>query len=324
MSDAQTWVGTRQDTDKLVLNAIVNSLPQEATHLRNILADARVTGLLAMRREASDTAAGAQRRFKQLSAAAVAGAAFATLASGLLLYGEGSNAAASAATPPVEGLLRWVKEYRIVIVLVQVAGLFVSAVASGMLGFQDLVARWAENRRRAELNRREVFNEVLRLAQEIQPPIPAPDSSNAVRQALEFFRRYQLELQIGFYGTAKTRHENSASALAWATAVLAGVAAITGALGGLGGTALIVSAFLGIAVPILLSAAQSWRAVSRDTDKATAYEKARAELQKIQLDLTEVRKKADLADADTVRAYIDKIHLVMANENEAWVPAPRS
>ena len=341
MSDPQTWIGESTPNDNLDLEKITTALPAEAAALRTILRDGKITGLLRIRREASSIAARAQKTFKRLSAAAVLGAAIATLSSGLLLYGAGSDAAGqariaapatvaapapqpqSAAPAQIEQeLVRWVTKHRAGIIVIQIAGLFISTVAAGVLGSLRLVDRWAENRNKAELLRREVFNEVLKLAQEMVPAVlEAPDPRNPVSEALEFFRRYQLELQIGYYGKGGARAEQLAGVLTWLTAILAGVAAISGVIGALGGTALIISAFLGIAVPILLSAAQSWRATSRDSDKAAGYAKARAALQAILLDLGSVRKKADLADAAAVRAYIDSVRLVMTTENEAWVPA---
>jgi len=284
MTDAQTWIGESTKDDKLDLDEITKALPADAAALHAILKDAKISGLLKIRREASSIASKAQKSFKRLSIAAVFGTAIATLSSGLLLYGAGSDAAGQAptttqATAPgstqqpagpapqpqlgapnqiEQGLVRWVKKNRNSIIVVQIAGLFISAVAAGVLGSKGLVERWAENRQKAKLLRREVFNEVLKLAHEMAPaPLTARDPCNPVSQALEFFRRYQHELQIGYYGKGWTRHEQMAGMLTWLTAILAGVAAVSGVVGALGGTALILSAFLGIAVPILLSAAQS-------------------------------------------------------------------
>lgn len=144
-----------------------------------------------------------------------------------------------------------------------------------------------------------------------------------MRQAFEFFRRYQLDLQIGFFNRSQERHGSTGTALAWATALLAGFAAAAGALGGRGGTALVVSAFLGIGVPILLSAAQSWQAANRDREKAAAYEKAAAALETIKLDLDAVRAGADRGEVAAVRDFVSRVHLVLTSENEAWVPAAR-
>ena len=140
---------------------------------------------------------------------------------------------------------------------------------------------------------------------------------NPVSQALEFFRRNQHELQINFYAGGFARHEDGRR-LTWFTAILAGLAAVTGMIGAFGGSALILSAFLGIAVPIPLSAAQSWRATSRDSDKAEAYRKAKDALDDILLNkLDAVRAKAAFGDASEVRTYVDSVHVVMTTESSA-------
>jgi hypothetical protein len=221
-------------------------------------------------------------------------------------------------------LVKQINENRTAIIVIQVLGLFISAIATGVLGSLKLVDVWAENRNKAEQLRRDVFNEVLKQAQEISPaPLPAAEPGNAISQAMEFFRRYQHELQITYYGKGWNRHSQAAIKLTWITAGLSAVAAVSGMLGGLGGPALIFSAFLGIAVPILLSAAQSWRAMGRDGDKAAAYKEAKDALDQLSLDVNDVRKKAALADAAAVRAYFDSVHLVMTTENNAWAPAPK-
>ena len=200
MSDPQTWIGESTPNDNLDLEKITTALPAEAAALRTILRDGKITGLLRIRREASSIAARAQKTFKRLSAAAVLGAAIATLSSGLLLYGAGSDAAGqariaapatvaapapqpqSAAPAQIEQeLVRWVTKHRAGIIVIQIAGLFISTVAAGVLGSLRLVDRWAENRNKAELLRREVFNEVLKLAQEMVPAVlEAPDPRNPV------------------------------------------------------------------------------------------------------------------------------------------------
>jgi hypothetical protein len=340
------WIGKSDPNDVLDLATIRIKLHADAKELHDILEDGKVPGLLRIRSEASALSKRAQRSFKRLSIAAVAATAIATLTSGLLLYGAGSDVAmvapkalqegapasspptapAAAASIPIEqALVSWVKDHRTDIIILQIVSLFVSAVAAGVLASQGLIARWAENRNKAELLRRAVFNDVLTQAQEkLKGPIAVPDPGNPVCQALEFFRRYQHELQITFYARGWVRHDKAVGVFTWLTAVLAGLAAITGVVGALGGSALVLSAFLGIAVPILLSAAQSWRAMSRDSDKAAAYAKAKAALEEILLDIGAVRKKAELGDAAAVSAYVDSVHLIMTTENDAWKPAVKA
>ena len=321
MGDAGTWVGPGEASDKLDLAKIEPAIAPEAADLHAALQTAKIAGLFKMRSEASRIAAGAQSWFKRLSAAAVISTAVATLTSGLLLYGAGSEA--SAATV-VEGLVRWVKDNNPYILWIQIVTLFVSALVASVLASQNYAERWQEQRNRAELLRRQIFDEVLTLAKAKVPNLlGAADPGNPIAQALEFFRRYEHELQITFYRTASTRHARVATRLSWLTAVLAGLAAITGALSGFGGSALVASAFLGISVPILLSAAQSWRASSRDSDKLTAYEKAKQALESNLLDIDSVRARAAMGDAAAVGAYVNSVHLIMT-ETDAWRTASTS
>jgi hypothetical protein len=349
MANAQTWIGAGAEGDSLDLTKISVAVSAEAAALHQILNSSKVSGMVRIRREASTAAANAQKNFKRLSLVAIFGAAIATLSSGLLLYGAGSDASAptpavtqaapapapatqptaapagAAASDTVEqGLVRWVKQHRTSIMVIQVIFLLAASVAAAFLSGQKLVERWAENRNKAEAMRLEIFNEILNQAHEMVPAqLAAPDLGNPISQTLEFFRRYQHELQIRYYGKGIARHGGSAATLTWLTAILAGLAAVTGVIGGFGGSAVILSAFLGIAVPILLSAAQSWRATSRDSDKADAYGKAKADLDRILLDLDAVRAKAALGDAAEVRTYIDSVHVVMTTENGGWIPASK-
>jgi Protein of unknown function (DUF4231) len=341
MGDAQTWIGASAADDSLDLAKISASVSSEAVALHKILNSSKVTGLMRIRRGASAAAAEAQKTFKRLSLAAIFGAAIAALASGLLLYGAGSDTAAPAAAvaqavpPPAAapaaggstavGLVRWANDHRTAIMLIQIVGLLASTVAASVLAGLKLVEQWSDNRNKSETLRREVFNEVLNQANRLVPaPLAAEDAGNPVAQALEFFRRYQHELQITYYAKGVARHEAWAGRLTWLTAALAGLAAVTGIVAALGGSGIIVSAFLGIAVPILLSAAQSWRATSRDSDKVDAYMKAHEALDAIFLNVDDVRAQAALGDVPAVRAYIDSVHIVMTTEGGAWAPAGKS
>jgi hypothetical protein len=326
MSSAAEWIGKCDERDRLDVEAIAKVISPDATALLQMLNSARVTGMMRIRREASTLAAKAQQDFRRVSIAAIVGTAIATMASGFLLYGAGSDAVASAsgapATEVAQGLVGLVKQNRPTILVCQILALLASTVAASALGALRLAESWAGNRTKAEALRREVFNEVLTQASGIPANgATAPDPAcNPLSQGLEFFRRYQLELQIGYYAKAATSHEGWARTLTWLTALLAGLAAVTGAVAAFGGLALTISAFLGIAVPILLSAAQSWRAVSRDTDKADAYKKAKDALDTTLLDIDAVRKAAAAGDAVAVRSFVDKVHLILTTETDAWRP----
>jgi hypothetical protein len=349
MTDARAWIGESDRKDKLDLEQITKSVKPEASSLQDILQNSRVTVLFEIRGGASNAAASAQKWFKGLTGVAVIGGAVAALASGLLLYGAGSNAvtpapasaqaaapatasqppgagsaAATAPTPIAQELVTRVNEYRMVIIVFQILGLALSAGAGVMLSQLKYADVWAENRIKSERLRRDIFNEVLNLAQKLAPAPPAaPDRGNAISQAMELFRRYQHELQITYYDKGSSRHTDAIKILTLGTAGLTAVAAVSGIVGSLGGWALLLGAFLGIAVPILLGALQSWRAASGDSDKAAAYTKARDALLTLKGGLDPIRDQAAVGDVAAVRAYFDEVHLIMTRENDAWAPAKK-
>jgi len=321
MTDARIWIGPAGAGDRLDLATVLAAIQPDANTLRDSLQTDRIKGLFRMRSEASQLAAEAQTRFKRLSTVAVVGTAVATLTSGLLLYGAGSEAGNAA---PVEGLVHWVTKNKHAVLALQIAALFFSGAVASLLASQNYSERWQEQRNRAELLRRQIFDDILAMAKaQVPSPLASADPGNAIAQAFEFFRRYQHEVQIAFYAKASTRHGRATLWLAWLTALLAGFAAVTGALGGFGGAALVVSAFLGISVPIVMSAAQSWRVANRDSDKLVAYQKAKEALDTNLLDIDTVRARAALGDADAVEAYVTSVHQIIATENEVWRPAQR-
>jgi hypothetical protein len=266
-----------------------------------------------------------------LTVIVVVATAIATLSSGLVLYGAGSEAsqqpaasqpAAETPAPVQPALVHWVARYGRALSLVQVLALFAASAAAAALASLKPAERWAANRTKAEVGRREIFDEVLAQAKaKVATAANAAPGCGPLSQAFEFFRRYQLELQHRYYAKNADRHDTATRRLTWLTSGLAGLAGVTGAIAGLGGSALIVSAFLGIAVPILLSAAQSWRVMSRDTDKAGAYAKARDDLAPFLRTLGATRAAAASGDATTVQKLVDEVHLVMATESDSWLPA---
>lgn len=347
MTDARTWIGDASAADGLGLELDkLKSHSTDAAAVTEILNSDKIARLFDMRREVAAAAKAAQASFRRWSIIAILGTTLATFASGLLLYDAGSAAPATQtlpqpatadapsapapSVPPVAAaqvprLVLLVHNNHTFLILIQIIGLFLAAVASSFLTAQNFSERWSDNRRKAELLRREIFLEVVKQAVAMVPsPLNPPDFGNPLSQAMELFRRWQHDLQIRFYAKGVDRHGRTAMTLTLVTAVLAGVAAISGVIGAFGEGALVVSAFLGIAVPILLSAAQSWRLAGGDTEKAAAYKTAKEQLDRIALEkLADVRKKAAAGDTAAVLAYVDDVHLVMTTENDAWSPVAK-
>ena len=328
---AKDLIGPAKQDDQLRLDLIKSGIDPNATEIRQVLDDTQISGRFAMRAEASADAGKAQSSFARLSLLAIVGTAAATLASGMLLYGAGAGAEDAAAAiadaaaavgaeelPFTETLARLFNEQRLFIIGVQVIGAFVAAFATYRLSGEDLAKKWSDNRRRAEDLRQQIFTEIFN---KVADKPGTPGDTSALSQAFELFRRFQLELQLNYYKTSARRTGRSSSRLGLIAAALAGLTAITGIIAGIGGAALVVAAFLGIAVPVALSAAQSWRVINLFGDKAKAYGKALEELQTLSLEVSAIRELAAGGEEAKVREFVDKVHTVMANENTNWVAA---
>jgi hypothetical protein len=315
MDDAQEWIGKSQpESDGLDLERILRDVQPAAVALREVLKDAEIEQVAERRARSSRRAAAAQRTFQWLGTSIVWGSAVAALASGLLLYGSGTGQATSTAADPA--IMVWAHQNLGAITIAQVIGLFTAAVASAVLAAKDYGQLWTDDRRRAEADRIRLFDVVF--AKTIAKD-PGTGAGGALRQALEFFRRYQLDLQIGYYRRRAGQHELRNTAIVWATASLAGVAGISGTLATLGKTPAAIAAFLGIAVPILLSAARSWRTLSRASEKAASYQTAGDALAEIKSGLDNARRDADRGDASGVESFVARVHQIIRVENGAWV-----
>lgn len=305
MTKIEDWIGTSETDDSLDLTRIRASLSPKAGELLALLARSDIEPLFEERAAASREAAAAQKRFRRLSAVAVLAGAGAALSSGALLACTSGDGAALPATCAV-GVSQ-------AVLSIQVLSLFAATAATAVLAGGSLAERWSTARRGAEALRREIFTVLVDRARTAPP--------STLRQVLEFFRRYQLELQIRYYTTSKTRHAIRAGRILWATAIIAGLSAVAGTLGGLEGPWRTASAFLGLLVPVLLAAANSWQTTHLDQEKSEAYGTARSKLAALQRQLDTVRAAADAGDAAAVADYVRQVHLAMESEGESWKAA---
>lgn len=323
------------DNDTLRTEYIKEAVDPGLTELRNILDHTRIQGHFKMRSDASGAAARAQSRFWWISLFSIIFVAITTLASALLLYsagaaGEIGEAAADAAEkigsdaiPASRAFAEYLDRNQHIILSLQIAGAALTAFATTILSLRDYAGKWNDNRRRAEDLRRQIFVEIFNQAATGSNAVE-PNCNSLLSQVFELFRRFQLELQLNFYKNRSDQVERSSSWLSWFTAALAGLTALSSSINALGGDWLTIAAAMGIALPVLLSAAQSWRAVNLFGDKAKSYSKAYRQLQTLYLEVSSIREAAAKGEEATVRGFIDRVQEVMENENTNWVAAPES
>ena len=155
------------------------------------------------------------------------------------------------------------------------AGVCLNRIRSG-----ELLQQWMRNRAEAETRRLYYFDLVTgdRPQANISPTIPLP------LLQLEYFRRFQLDVQITFYDVRGQQHAQAASkALSLSTWALGGIALLNGLAGAFGWVDPKWAAIAGIALvaQAFASMVTNTEAVNQDRRNAERYERARCVLAKL-------------------------------------------
>ncbi|MEW5962427.1 MAG: hypothetical protein AB1749_02590 [Pseudomonadota bacterium] len=330
-------------------------------HISRLLPHAQAAPLVAILRSAPvkdvfdryrahDAAAGdAQRRYKRARLVL-----FALLAVALAV-GLGSFAI------PAGGLAGWLEGYlqdrAETEALVQWASTMVVYLALLALPIVAMVMRpdgsynrWMSERGTAEGLRRELFERVLHGAAEAgatsDHEIPLP------LLVLEYFRRYQVELQAAYARTRGREHEWNATLARWFQRLVLGLLLVWGLLciganlsglaeqgalnlpGGVDRAALLVSGLLQrietynadhytLAIAIVLGAAYGAALLHVSSNasvrNAARYAIMRDNLVQLMREIGAVRAAAATGDEAAVRGFIARVHSVMSQENADWV-----
>lgn len=182
---------------------------------------------------------------------------------------------------------------------------------------QKLLEKWMSRRAAAEEYRIQYFEE---LGQQLKEGA-GPATGMAI---LEYFRRYQLDIQIAYYEVRAAEMEEKSNKATAAIAILAGLViiinGITGSLGldwaFLAALAIIAQAF---------SAMISNRELNDQNERnAERYAKLRKELSLLRARIGEVRKGIAEGNTTVLKTYMKAIHDSMATEHRQWLETMRS
>jgi hypothetical protein len=145
---------------------------------------------------------------------------------------------------------------------------------------------------------------------------------------LEYFRRYQLDLQIAYYRTRRTDHRRSAertlSIAAWAV-VLAAIA--SGTAGVLGAAVVTEWAALG-SVAVFGAALQAFaaarEAMNQDRRNAERYKRSAVALQGLRERLDDVRGGIAAGSPSVLVEYVAAVQDQLSLEHRQWLEAAES
>jgi hypothetical protein len=181
-----------------------------------------------------------------------------------------------------------------------------------------LLEVWMANRAEAEMFRLEYFSQVTRMRspRESSSAIPLP------LLLLEYFRRFQLDVQLSYYETRGRQQgrdaEKSLTLTSWA---MLGVAAANGAAGvlvaqvdplwsSLAGLAIAAQAFAS-----LLASKEAFHQGRRNSER---YERTRRALSELRRKLDEVRQRIFTGEASVLDRFVEAVHEQLSLEHRQW------
>lgn len=248
------------------------------------------------------------KRYSKLAASAIVVAAVASAA--IMVVGELS---------PLAEESSWLGQLpRGVSVLLAVLGLAAGTVASICLGIirgGNSLEQWMKERADAETRRLEYFSAVT------APQMEDPPRLDRLLQ-LEYFRRFQLDGQLGYYGKRGEEHERAASRALIGSAIMIGLAGLVNAAAGMLGAwdpRFAAIAAIAVVVQALASRITTGEAIGQDARNGERYRRTRKALTGLSGRLDEVRRAIADGNDSALSAFVDAVHEQISVEHRQWI-----
>jgi hypothetical protein len=204
-------------------------------------------------------------------------------------------------------------------------GLGIASVITGALAAYDLntlkqgklLGAWMSNRALAETARLEYFNIVARSTAAASTP-----ESLVELFKLEYFRRFQLDVQRNFYGErSRELWQKAKQILSISGLAIAGAALVTGLAGSLNFWRPKVAALaaLGTVFTALSSFAANHEGVYQNQRNAERYARTGEALEGIAAKLDDVRAGVQQAGQEPLMGFIEAVHEQLSLEHRQWL-----
>jgi hypothetical protein len=178
-----------------------------------------------------------------------------------------------------------------------------------------LLEDWMTARARAETKRLSYFSYIVNSSAE-------PPDLQLEQLKLEYFRRYQLDLQLAYYKTRRTGHRKSAERTLDISAISVLVAAFaSGAAGVLGARQSEWAALGSLAVfgAALQAFAAAREAINQDRRNAERYDNTAQALQGLRERLDDVRLGIAAGSASVLGEYVSAVQDQLSLEHRQWL-----
>ncbi|MFQ5603836.1 MAG: hypothetical protein ACE5HS_11255 [bacterium] len=307
------------DDYKIDPTAHVGEFEQTAPEICEILKKSKVQAVAEEYKKWDQLAIAAQNKFKSLSrwtSWTIIGSAI--CAAGVLVISIlAEGAAVSGGDNPV-----LTGSSRALTAIFALGGIFFGASASSLLNLirsGRLLEKWMQNRAEAEMRRLKYF----KLVTSPQSELPANTSAPVPLLQLEYFRRFQLDVQKTFYTTRGGQHDSSAQKALLFSSLAMGVAALAnGASGYLGSTMsikLTAVAAISIVAKAFVTKISNTEALNQDSRNAERYQRTASVLRHLRGRLDDVRTQVAQGNLDTLANFVEAVHEQLSLEHRQWL-----
>ncbi len=319
ITDAIEAIGTNE-RDDYVINPIGHALEykDKAPELAAILNRIEIKNAAVEYVEADDDAVRAQEDFKKQSKYARRASLWTTALSAALAISAIWPAVLKSIWPGFATLEKTGTQIPILAIA------FASAVAAGFasiclnkIQYWKLLEKWMEFRAIAESKRLAYF---YRISEAQSTPTSSP-KENLFK--FEYFRRFQLDVQIAYYKIRSKDHERDArkylnrSIYSLGCVMLLNV--VIGAAGACQNFKLTAFAIFSL---FLQSLANSWlntESVNQHRRNAERYKRTQSALERIKQYIDDVREKLEAGDLEVLQKFIEAVNEPISVEHRQWL-----
>jgi len=208
-------------------------------------------------------------------------------------------------------------------IAISIAAFIASFIATTYIKLVEslsLLKKWMGSRANAEMQRLRYFEGFVKRGFQADAGLD-PIALRLLQ--LEFFRRFQLDMQLNFYTQRSGQHaaaaEKSAAIGTWAMGIAGLAAAIAGFLGASIDPRWAAVAAVGFVFQAYASNALSAEAVNQDRRNEERYGRTMKSLQDLKAELDRVRQQVDGGNTEILAAYVDAVHEHLSLEHRQWI-----
>ncbi len=286
-------------------------LPDEAAQLVAILRSSKINTIITKYKDADEKAIHAQKKYKLFSKFGISSASAAALLGAVLLFLKSSS-------DPGTFLYNVGENYERLILSAEAIAIALTASFSYLLKHDKYFIKWMNQRAKAETERIRLFETVC------FHKCPDLNKNNCIelyQLQLEYFRRYQLEVQLSYYKGRSEQHEKAASKLisvgGGITFFIVLATAMTGVFDN--GEIIAALALMGIAAPVILSAHGNLKLISQDERNSIRYTNTYDRLLELEGNLSDVRNKISNGDQDELINFVNLVNNEISVEHREWI-----